>query len=1095
MKPEEVYQKIQERLRSLRRNYLSNLLLFGLALLVSVVLGWVTLGLVLEHTLWLPPTFKLTLLGLAGLTCGYLFLRFTLKFLIKRPSLLEMALKVEGRFPQLANRLVATLQLWEKKRRNPEGYSLELIDANALQAARLSLPLNWDVIVEKRPTKRMARLALLLGIGFLLGFGLTPFPTLPTLSRLAHPWTKFQRPAQTSIKVTPGNVRVLKSSDLLVEITTQGKIPHRAHLLWRRERENWRQEELSGEGRFTYLFKDIEDSLQYQARAGDAHSPIYWIKITELPKVLGLNYKYIYPSYTGLGNQEVVDEGNIEALVGTGVDMRIRANKPLKSAKLVVDNKLEIGARAEDNYALARIRVRKDRTYYIKLLDREGYENKDPIVYRIKAIEDLPPSVKITEPGEDRDLSEDMLINLRILGNDDYGLSKLFLRYEVKSGEAKYPPQKERIGFDPGKTLQIDWLWDLSKLNLRPNDVVTYWAEVWDNDLVSGPKKGESKRYTVRFPSLEEIISEVMREEAEQTISLEDAVQQGKELSQKLHQIAQDLLSPKRMDWEEKKEVQALLEKQQRLAQQLENLSQRMEQTLDKVEKNQLASPEVLEKLFEVQRLLDEVSTPELRRLIEKIREAIKKLNRNKLSSQMTNYQVSQKEITESLERTLKLLKRIQIEEGLDRAVKLAQKLTEQQKELNRKTAQSPEGELPALAEEQSRLREGAKSLQDQLKKLSQQMSEFPQMPSQQMAQLARSIDQPLQDMQKASQSLSQGNRPQAQAMQGKVSQSLSRLSSNLSSFQNMFMAQQNREVLEEMQRAKRAILFLSQRQEELMGLSKSVSPSDLNQLAEDQYNLSQGLNKLASQIFRTSEKSTFISPQLGRNIGKSLQKMGEAIKSLERRSSRGASQAQKEAMASLNRAVIQLQQACNSMCSCSGGGGMEQLLQQLQALAEGQANLNQQTLAQLQKALGGNLSKLAAQQEALRKSLEQLQKEFGERAEILGRLDKLAGEMKKVEEELASHNIDQKVIDRQQRILSRLLDAQRSLHRRDYSRKRRATPGQEVVRRSPAELSPELTAKKTQPKEDLIRALGDEYPPEYRELIKAYFEALSKSQ
>lgn len=1096
MRPQETYQRITGRLASLRRFYLSNALLFGLSLLIIAGLGWTSLGLVLEYFFWLPPAPKAVLVSLSVLSWAYLLLRFTLRPLIRRPTLQDMALMVEGKFPQLANRLVATLQLWEKKRLNPEGYSLQMIDANALQAGRYSLPLNWKKIVKRKPTRRMARLALLLGIGFIIAFGPTSFPTLPALSRLAQPLTKFERPPETIIEVNPGDTRVLKSSDLLVEITSRGKIPSKAHLFWRREKGNWREEELSGEGKFTYLFKDIEDSLQYQARANDAQSPVYWIKISERPKVLGLNFKYTFPSYTRLGIQELADEGNIEAPVGTAVDMRIRANKPLSSAQLVVDEKLEVKTQVEGNIALARIRVQKDRTYHIKLFDREGYENSDPIVYRIRALKDLPPSVKITEPGEDRDLTEDMLLGLRIAANDDYGLTKLSLRYQVRSDKTTHPPQEEDIPFERGKTIQVEHLWDLSPLGLMPEDVVTYWAEVWDNDLVSGPKKGESKKYKVRFPSLEEIISEVMEEEEGQIIDLEDVVRQGREMSEKLEQIAQDLLSPQKMDWEEKKEVQSLLEKQRRMAEELGDLSQRMRQTLDKVERNQLASPEVLEKLFEVQRLLEEVSTPELQSLINKIQEAIKKLDKNRLSSQIDNYQISQKEITESLERTLKLLKRIQIEERLDTAVKLAQRLAQQQEELNRKTDQSSKEELPSLGQEQSGLKEGTQSLQDQLEKLAGMMSEFPQMPSQQMTQLAKSMDNLLKDMEGAEQSLCQGNKSQCQTMQRRVGKNLSRLSSTLSSFQNMFMAQQNQEILEAMRRAKVAILFLSKKQEELMKASASPpNPSHLREIAEDQYNLYQSLTKVVAQIFRTSEKSTLISPQLGRNIGNSLKKMGEAIKGLEGGSAGRASRAQNEAMASLNKAVIQLQQACESMCSCSGGGGMEQLLQQLQALAEGQASLNQETLAQLKKALGGNLSKMAAQQEVIRKSLEELQREFGERAEILGRMDKLAGEMKKVEEELTKHNIDQKLIDRQQRILSRLLDAQRSLHRRDYSRKRKATPGEEVVGHSPSELSPQLTEKKTRIKEDLIRALGDEYPPEYRELIKAYFESLSRSQ
>jgi hypothetical protein len=130
-----------------------------------------------------------------------------------------------------------------------------------------------------------------------------------------------------------------------------------------------------------------------------------------------------------------------------------------------------------------------------------------------------------------------------------------------------------------------------------------------------------------------------------------------------------------------------------------------------------------------------------------------------------------------------------------------------------------------------------------------------------------------------------------------------------------------------------------------------------------------------------------------------------------------------------------------------------------------------------------------------MRRSLEDLLKEFGNLAEILGRLDKLGEEMKKVVEDLSKSRVGQQTIDRQQRILSRLLDAQKSVRRRDYTRRRLSRPGEVVVRSSPGELAPGLGEEETRLRQDLLRALDEDYPRAYQDLIRAYFQALSRAQ
>ena len=97
---------------------------------------------------------------------------------------------------------------------------------------------------------------------------------------------------------------------------------------------------------------------------------------------------------------------------------------------------------------------------------------------------------------------------------------------------------------------------------------------------------------------------------------------------------------------------------------------------------------------------------------------------------------------------------------------------------------------------------------------------------------------------------------------------------------------------------------------------------------------------------------------------------------------------------------------------------------------------------------------------------------------------------MRKVADDLSNKNVDRKTIERQERILSRLLDAQKSVNRREYSRKRKAETGSEFSRKSPE--NPEgLNSENEQLMEIIKKALQERYPRKYDRLIKAYFKSL----
>jgi hypothetical protein len=138
-------------------------------------------------------------------------------------------------------------------------------------------------------------------------------------------------------------------------------------------------------------------------------------------------------------------------------------------------------------------------------------------------------------------------------------------------------------------------------------------------------------------------------------------------------------------------------------------------------------------------------------------------------------------------------------------------------------------------------------------------------------------------------------------------------------------------------------------------------------------------------------------------------------------------------------------------------------------------------------------MQRMAARQQQLRKSLEQLRSEIGEGSQKSGDLGGIAKDMDEVIKDLQQNRILRKTLERQQRILSRLLDAQKSLRTQDFKKERKSKTADDFIRESPGQLPGHLGEKRSLLQENLEKALKEGYTREYEELIRQYFELLSK--
>ena len=307
--------------------------------------------------------------------------------------------------------------------------------------------------------------------------------------------------------------------------------------------------------------------------------------------------------------------------------------------------------------------------------------------------------------------------------------------------------------------------------------------------------------------------------------------------------------------------------------------------------------------------------------------------------------------------------------------------------------------------------------------------------------------------------------------------------------------------VVNELRKASHNLLELSKDEEALKQRSQNAPQNSpqLQQDAQDQLQASQDMNNVIQGLSELSQKSFAVTPEMGKAIGEALAHMKNALQALDMRNGSTASQEQEQAMAALNRAAIQVQSSLQAMMQ-GGGGGAGGLMQQLQRMAGQQMSINMQThhMGEMSQQQAAEAARLAKEQGVVRKSLEELNREAqqsGEQKKILGDLQKIAEEMNEVIKNLEQNTVNSETMKKQERILSRMLDASKSMHERDFEKKRKAETGTHISRRSPGEIDPNSLERKSRLQEELLKAAEQGYAKDYQELIRKYFEELEKSE
>lgn len=996
-------------------------------------------------------------------------------------------------------------------------YSRDLISAAVIQNIEESERYNFNSILNYQHLKKYGTLLIFVLIFFTItGFA---FKDLPFAAyKILRFDSEFQKPPEFYIVVEPGNARIAKGENYQCTIKTIGKEIDELKIFYQYEgMEIFEEVNLAADsiGEFKYKFVSPPNKFQFFAQAENVKSEIYTVEVVSYPTIKELSLKILPPAYTNLPVQILEDDGNISALKGSNLEIQIRSSKELNSAFLLFDDSSKIFLDVNGLTAQKKFRLSRSGAYKIIVFDNDNLTNLNPVEYQINLSEDQIPSINLISPTETVNLNDNMRLPLVFRIKDDFGFSKLILNYRLSY--SRYEPPREKysqILIPVSKSIDtvISYIWNLSPLNLVTEDVVSYYLEVFDNDYLYGPKSAQTPLMQVRLPSLEEILSEG-NQKFEKTIEEAKSVQTSiEELKKKIEELDREIKTPKdlkqqdKLSWEEQKKAEEIIKHKEDILQKVDELQQQLNDLKNKLNENKTLSKETLQKFLELQELLNQLDSQELKDAIQRLNEALKNLNRQMLQEALKNFQFNEENFRASLERTIELLKRIQIEQKMDEALKrleqMNQKLDGLMNQLDRINP-IDQNELNELSKQQDQLTKDIENLQKNLEDLKEKMEQFPnEMPVDKMENLMEEFnsDNPQMCSERSSEQMKKGDVKSSKENQRSLKSSFSKLQEGLNQLKQEMMRNQMMQTMVQLQRISSDLITLSKNQEAIKNKTFSIDPSSqqVNEITRKQSELMANLKSLIDRMIELSNKSFAITPEMGRAVGKAMINMNSSIENLLNRNLSTAQQSQKNAMGNLNEATDLIQNMLMNMMQGGQGGGMMSFMQRLQQMAQQQMNLNNLT-----QMLGqGNLSmeqlaqlqRLAAEQEMIRKSLEELNREMresGQSSRLLGDLEDLERKMEEVIRELKQNNLTDDLIQKQEKILTRLLDAQRSLNERDYEQRRESRPGEQITGKPPADLKFDQDDLQARIRQDLLKALEEGYAKDYEILIRKYFEAL----
>jgi hypothetical protein len=718
-----------------------------------------------------------------------------------------------------------------------------------------------------------------------------------------------------------------------------------------------------------------------------------------------------------------------------------------------------------------------------------------PSATRIEVEPDRPPEVALPVPGADGDLPASLRLPLLLEASDDHGVAWVEIEVvRVSADGSPQEPETERFDTEARREVSLRSVLELVEWGLAPGEEVLLRGRAVD--VSPRRQEGVTPQYRLRVPTAA-VQREAARERLESTGErvgelARRAEREAREFRELGHEArAEGGARDNAARFQDREELRQAAEAHGSLSDELEELRREMEETRRALDGLGDEDGGLRDRFRQLEALMAELADPEQRARMEELLERLSGGESPDVAAELEAMAEAREELRERLEAALERLRREALEEAFLASEEELRALAETQEGMSRRLETS-EG-----VEAQEELAERTAAMEERMEQLRARLEEGGDGSAAERTQEAgQDVTRARESMEAAASSAQDGDLETARQEADEAAKEARQALEEMEQARMEWLEEWEEAVREALRRGAEDALALSRRQAEIRDGIPGAGARERSRLQGEETALVQGIRSLAAQLGLSTRQVPSVGREVSAALGEALREGERTVRGLDRPTgiAGGAYAAAERAIEALNRAALLALSGMEQVGEGAGSSAMDDLLSELESLAEQQEAINQQSegLAGEQDAAGASarMEELAAAQDAVAGGVEELaQRPGGEWTP--GDLDEMAREARELAAELAEGRLEPELLRRQDELLERFLGSGRMLERDGPTEEREGTTPEQVERRLVSPLPGELLDGTRIPLPTAEELEG--LTPAERRLVLEYFERLNR--
>jgi len=1029
------------KLNSFKLKYYSYQLLKGLVLSAIVLILLYTTYSVVEYFVYLSSELrKIIFYGLIVFS-SLLLLQFIglpilrLLHILKPIDLKSSTVLIQKHFGDIKDKLLNIIELADV---HDNAYSNDIVLASIDQKIEELKVFDFNEAVQ---FKNIRIVGIYLIISSLVAIGIVVANKnvfTESTHRLIHYNQEFVKPAPFIFKLENTELKAKKGDSFIIKVSAEGdEIPQIVYV--NIEGNNYLMKSNST-GEYQFEMASVINPVQFYFTDLKYKSDNYNLLLLPKPGITNFTTSIYPPKYTGLQNQVLENIGDIQIASGTKVAWNFNGID-VDSLYMLLNDSTKVLAEREGDVFKLESKFYQSHAYNVFIRNKVT-QAELALSYSIDVVPDLFPEIEVLQIMDSTQLTR--FFYKGIIG-DDYGFSNLRFHYNVENTDSTISIPFVRSMNDQEFYFSFDF-----KYLPKHEGTISYYFSVSDNDIINHYKTTTSDSYLFQFPNKDELLAN----ETEKYKKLENMFQESQKLAEEINEDIKNLqfknMDTNISDWEKSQMVNDIVQKQNKLEQLYEKIKQDNESLNKYMNSFNEQNEAMLEKQKQIEELLEEVFTDELKELMEEFNKLSENFDSKKLNKLAKDMDLTMEDLQKQLDKNLEMLKKLKMEQKLQGVIDEVNKMADEEEKLaqdvsEQKNYEETKEEVQKHQEELDKLQKQIKETLDMNKELENPMNfdDF----SEDFEEIDKSIENSKENLDKK-------NKKKSGSSLKNTSEQMKNMAFGMQQMLDMNNQEQNQENIQNLRQILSNLIYLSFTQEEILTEMRGINSKDpqlilLNQKQKQIVDQSQIVrDSLYTLAMRTPQITSMVNNELVSmeiNLTKAKEQMEEALFP-------NALSSQQFVITAANNLALMLNEALENMekqqanskpgdqqCENPGKGssGMGQMKQQSESIKQQLQKMIDQMKNGSQGKMSQQMGQSLMQHEMMQQMLRDLMNNGNVGSEAKKSLQQIDDLLEQNRKELMNKSINAQTITRQNLITTRLLEAEKAELEREFEDKR----------------------------------------------------------